>query len=77
MKKKNIWHDDDQPRGKSLTEFVETVWQDLQGVSANSLERPIKNLPTGFRHSTAVAKSKIKAREQSKRGKPPEEIDPF
>jgi len=30
-----------------------------------------------FRHSTAVAKSKIKAREQSKRGKPDEEVEPF
>ena len=30
-----------------------------------------------FRHSTAVAKSKIKAREQSKRGKSDEEIEPF
>ena len=48
MKKKNIWHDDSQPRGKSLTEFVETVWQDLQGVPVNSLERPVKNLPTGL-----------------------------
>ena len=30
-----------------------------------------------FRHSTAVAKSKTKAREQSKRGKPDEEVEPF
>ena len=29
-----------------------------------------------FRHSTATAKSRIKAREQSKRGNPPE-ADPF
>ena len=30
-----------------------------------------------FRHSTSIAKSKIKAREQSKRGKPVEEKEPF
>ncbi len=48
MKNKKIRHDDDQPRGKSLTEFVETVWQDLQGVSVNSQVRPIKNLLTGL-----------------------------
>ena len=30
-----------------------------------------------FRHSTSIAKAKIKAREQSKRGKPAEEIEPF
>jgi hypothetical protein len=30
-----------------------------------------------FRHSTATAKSKIKAREQSKKGKPAEEVEPF
>ena len=48
MKNKNIWHDDDQPRGKSLTEFIEMVWQDFPGVPANSSERPIKNLRTGL-----------------------------
>jgi DNA replication protein DnaC len=30
-----------------------------------------------FRHSTATAKSRIKAREQSKKGTPPDEIEPF
>ena len=30
-----------------------------------------------FRHSTATAKSRIKAREQSKKGAPPDEIEPF
>ena len=30
-----------------------------------------------FRHSTATAKSRIKAREQSKKGMPPDEAEPF
>ena len=30
-----------------------------------------------FRHSTSIAKSKIKAREQSKKGKPAEAVEPF
>ena len=30
-----------------------------------------------FRHRTSIAKSKIKARAQSKKGKPVEEVEPF